>query len=241
MEIVNQNSVPSRSPISPLERSLLLQLYLHWGEKLNLARPRGNTTSAGAVEPEVASFSNLLNSLESLSVRIYCSLISTALSPSTWIITNSKNPLSPNAQKCLESKGSRRMHENNSRAEFHTSGDKQRLRFMEMDTTNCPIVLVEFVNKSPHPTIPKLDHTTGKTCMNPWILNMKTQVLHPITLSLEFRQHRHDSSLKTLRIALEHKANRITTFSITGKQITRPSIPQWIETSSNYRSTLQPH
>ncbi|KAJ4964538.1 hypothetical protein NE237_016387 [Protea cynaroides] len=223
MEIVNQNSVPSRSPISPLERSLLLQLYLHWGEKLNLGRPRGNTTSAGAVEPEVASFSNLLNSLESLSVRIY------------------KNPLSPNAQKCLESKGSRRMHENNSRAEFHTSGDKQRLRFMEMDTTNCPIVLVEFVNKSPHPTIPKLDHTTGKTCMNPWILNMKTQVLHPITLSLEFRQHRHDSSFKTLRIALEHKANRITTFSITGKQITRPSIPQWIETSSNYRSTLQPH
>lgn len=70
-----------------------------------------------------------------------------------------------------------------------TSGNKQRLRLMKMDTPNRPIMFVKSINKSAHSVVPQLDHTTVKTRQDPWPLTMKTQPLHSITLRLKLRQH----------------------------------------------------
>ena len=39
-------------------------------------------------------------------------------------------------------------------AEFNTSRDKKWLRFVEVNTTNRTIMLIESVDESPHPVIP---------------------------------------------------------------------------------------
>ena len=77
-----------------------------------------------------------------------------------------------------------------------------------MDAADGPIVLVEAINESPHPVIPKLDHTAVKTRQDPWPLTMETQSLHSITLRLKLRQHPHHSKLsKTLTHQKEFALN----------------------------------
>lgn len=67
-----------------------------------------------------------------------------------------------------------------------------------MDAADGSIVLVKAINESPHPVIPKLDHTAVKTRQDPWPLTMETQSLHSITLRFKLRQHPLHSNFQTL-------------------------------------------
>lgn len=49
-----------------------------------------------------------------------------------------------------------------------TTGDEERLRLVEVDTSNWSIVLFESINQSSHSIIPKLNGRGVKRYENPW-------------------------------------------------------------------------
>ena len=54
-----------------------------------------------------------------------------------------------------------------------TSRNEQRLRFVEMHSTNRAIMLIKAVDERAHSIIPELDYTTVQTGKDPWAPWMK--------------------------------------------------------------------
>jgi hypothetical protein len=53
-----------------------------------------------------------------------------------------------------------------------TSRNEQRLRLVEVDTTDRAFMLIKAVNECAHPIIPQLDNTTVQAGQNPWPFGM---------------------------------------------------------------------
>ena len=70
-----------------------------------------------------------------------------------------------------------------------TSGHEERLRGVEVDAPDGPVVLVEAVEEGAHAVVPHLDHPAVETRQDPWPTRVETQALHPVALRLELGQH----------------------------------------------------
>jgi hypothetical protein len=75
------------------------------------------------------------------------------------------------------------------RSSGFTSGDEERLRGMEVDAPDGPVVLVEAVEEGAHPVVPHLDDAAVEARQDPWPPRVEGQALDPVALGLELGEH----------------------------------------------------
>ena len=79
-----------------------------------------------------------------------------------------------------------------------------------MNAANGAFVLVEAINKRPHPIVPQLDDSAVETGEDPWPLRVETQSLDTVALRLEFSQHRKPNQRSPQLSTLSNQNKKIS-------------------------------
>jgi len=75
-----------------------------------------------------------------------------------------------------------------------TSGHEERLRGVEVDASDGPVVLVEAVEEGAHAVVPHLDDAAVEAGQDPWAARVEGEALDPVALGLELGEHLPPSS-----------------------------------------------
>ena len=70
-----------------------------------------------------------------------------------------------------------------------TSGHEERLRVVEVDAPDGPVVLVEAVEEGAHAVVPHLDDAAVEAGQDPWAARVEGEALDPVALGLELGEH----------------------------------------------------
>ena len=75
-----------------------------------------------------------------------------------------------------------------------TSGHEERLRGVEVDAPDGPVVLVEAVEEGAHAVVPHLDDAAVEAGQDPWAARVEGEALDPVAFGLELGEHLPPSS-----------------------------------------------